>query len=145
MSPTPSCLNRLIDALLWASNVGSIHALFHSQHIPSSAAAWRNMSHTLDTSSRVFLVLSSVSWIQSFPFLALGESCTQCYCGAFDLFHIPVVFIPIVLTKHLFSLPHSKAETGGKRSSRTFFLAFESSAPKTGRGFSSKLMKSSIL
>lgn len=83
--------------------------LFHSQHIPGSAAAWRNMSHALGTSCRVFLVLSSVSLIQSFPFLALGESCTKCYCGVPDVFHIPVVFIPTVLTKHLFPLPHSKA------------------------------------
>lgn len=109
VTPTLICLNRLINASLWARNVGSIHAVFHSQHIPSSAAAWRNMSHALGTSSRAFLELSSVSLIQSFPFFAVVESCTQCHCGASDVFHVPGVFIPIVLTKHLVQLPHSKA------------------------------------
>lgn len=50
------------------------------------------------------------------------------------------VFFPIPSLKS-----RTKAETGGKGSSRTFLLAFESRVPKTGRGFSSKLTKSSIL
>lgn len=65
-----------------------IHALFHSQHIASSAVAWRNVSHALGTSSRAFLVLSSVSLIHSFLFLALGESCTQCYCALLLIYFI---------------------------------------------------------
>lgn len=149
VTPTPICLCRLINASFWATNAGYIHALFHSQHIPGSAAAWRNMSHALGTSCRVFLVLSSVFLD---PILSLP--CSRWILHKVLLWCSWCISHPCSLHSngsHKASFPtpslksRTKAETGGKSSSRTFFLAFESSAPKIGRGFSSKLLKSSIL
>lgn len=75
-----------------------------------------------------------------FPSLLKVKSCTQCYCGASDIFQISSL---------QFSSPHkasflppplksrTKPERGRKSRSRTFvFLAFKSNAPKTGRGLS---------
>lgn len=75
-----------------------------------------------------------------FPSLLKVKSCTQCYCGASDVFQISSLHSNSP-HKASFLLPplksRTKTERGGKSRSRTFvFLAFESNAPKTGRRLS---------